>query len=327
MNFILKQWNEIPRKNIEKFYLSNVFPLYRNTKLGNDIMKRYMFSIACETEGKNSSISLVAMNKDIPKALGQIYDVDYLTKYWGIKCGGMASVISDQKNQDSSHEAMILLISELLEEGRKNGFEFISTSVAGEDIGAVRALEGCGFRYAEGFVNMVGRTNPFREEFGVPNLSIRDANESDYDAIAEAYSNVSFPSRFTSEPRFDTEKAFQLYVNRFVEVHKSRLGKVFVAELEGQFAGALIAIIDEKMEKTIGVKTNILSGMGIIIHPRAARKGISMALIEHRQEYYLLKGVNFVSFGANFNNWKMINGLFKIGLNYGSLDMTFHRWI
>ena len=81
------------------------------------------------------------------------------------------------------------------------------------------------------------------------------------------------------------------------------------------------------MSKTIGVKTNILSGMGIIVHPDAARRGVAMALIEHRQEYFKSKGVEFVNFGANFNNAPMILGLSKLGLKYGSLDMTFHHWL
>ena len=67
--------------------------------------------------------------------------------------------------------------------------------------------------------------------------------------------------------------------------------------------------------------------MGIIIHPRAVRKGVSMALIEHRQDYYQSEGVEYVNFGANFNNGPMILGLSKLGLRYGSLDMTFHFWL
>ena len=81
------------------------------------------------------------------------------------------------------------------------------------------------------------------------------------------------------------------------------------------------------MAETIGVKTNPLSGMGIIIHPRASRRGLSLAMVELRQDYYKSEGVEYVSFGANFNNKPMISGLEKLGLRYGSLDMTFHRWL
>ena len=173
---------------------------------------------------------------------------------------------------------------------------------------------------------MVGPTNDFRDEFRVPGILIREALDDDLLEIADAYSKVTFPSRFASDIRFNSEKAMQLYQHRFEEVYTQKLGKIFIAEIDGTFAGALIAIIDEKMAKSIGVKTNILSGMGIIIHPRAARKGVSLYLIEHRQAYYKSNGVEFVSFGANFNNRPMILGLLKLGLTYGSLDMTFHHW-
>ena len=138
---------------------------------------------------------------------------------------------------------------------------------------------------------------------------------------------MPFPSRFVNDGGFDKKKAVYLYTHRFREVYEQNIGRIFVAEIEGQFAGALIALIDEKMAKAIGIKTNPLSGMGIIIHPRASRRGVSLALIEHRQDYYKSEGVDYVNFGANYNNMPMLRGLAKLGLEYGSLDMTFHRWI
>ena len=105
------------------------------------------------------------------------------------------------------------------------------------------------------------------------------------------------------------------------------MGRIFAAEFDGRFAGAIIAIIDERMAKEIGIKTNALSGMGIIIHPEASRRGVAMALIEYRQGYYKSEGVDFVNFGANFSNLPMVRGLQKLGLQFGSIDLAFHKWI
>jgi GNAT superfamily N-acetyltransferase len=214
----------------------------------------------------------------------------------------------------------------LLEESQEQGMAFLSTSIPGPSISLARALEKNGFRYAEGFVNWVGPTHEAREEFLIPNLTIREFQGHDLGWITEAYSKVEFPSRFVTDGGFDKKRAKELYVRRFQEVYKEKLGKIFVAELEGRFAGAIIAIIDERMAKTIGIKTNALSGMGIIIHPDMSRKGVATALIEHRQAYYKSMRVEYVNFGANFSNLPMIRGLEKLGLKFGSVDMAFHKW-
>jgi len=42
---------------------------------------------------------------------------------------------------------------------------------------------------------------------------------------------------------------------------------------------------------------------------------------------YKSDGVEYVNFGANFNNGPMIIGLGKLGLKYGSVDVALHKWI
>ncbi len=328
MNICVKSWFEVPEKELEGLFLRNPFPLYRGTPLGNEMMKRYMFMVAKENaikNGKNAIVALVDGNK--PVVTGQVYHIPYLSDFWGISIGGVGHVVVDKPVDETTHQAAVALIGALVHAARKEGITFVSANVPSQSISLVRALEKNGFLYAEGFINMVGPTNKFRDIFTVPGMKIRAPVETDFSEIADAYSKVSFPSRFVTDGGFDPQKALELYVHRYREVHEQKIGKVFVAELEGRFAGALIAVIDNKMANAIGVKSNILSGMGIIIHPRASRRGVSMALIEHRQDYYKSQGVEYVSFGANFNNKPMILGLTKLGLKYGSLDMTFHRWL
>ena len=327
MSITVKLWSEVPEELIENLFLDNPFPLYRNTPIANDLIKKYMYRLAQKSAVRNNKTTMVALVDGKPVVTGQVYPTPYLSNHWNISIGGLNHIVVDKPVDETTQLAAVDLIASLVDTAGLEGMAFLSVCVPAPNISLVRALEKNGFMYAEGFINMVGPTHHFRDQFSVPGLSIREPSESDFFEITEAYQKVSFPNRFTTDGGLDPEKAMDLYVRRFKEVHEQKLGKVFIAELGARFAGAIIAIIDEKMAKTTGVKTNILSGMGIIIHPRAARRGVSMALIEHRQDYYKSKGVEYVSFGANFNNKPMISGLEKLGLRYGSLDMTFHLWL
>ena len=327
MNIEIKRWLEVAEAELEELFNDNPFPLYRGTPLANDLMKKYMFILAKESAEKNEKNALVALVDDKPVLTGQVYEIPYLTKFWNKSIGALGHLVTDSPNDETTFFAAKILIDKLLTEAKKDNISFLSLSVPGPSIMVIRALEECNFRYAEGFLSMVGPTNTFREEFSVPGLKIRDPIESDFDEISDAYQKVHFPSRFTTDGGFDPDKALDLYVNRYREVYEQKLGKLFIAELDGQFAGALIAIIDKKMAETIGVRTNPLSGMGIIIHPRTSRRGLSLAMVELRQDFYKSQGVEYINFGANFNNLPMLRGLAKLGLKYGSIDMTFHHWL
>jgi len=323
----IKLWSEVPETQLKELFLKNPYPPYRGTPLANDLMKEYMFLLAKENADKYRNNALVVLSNDKPVFAGQVYSIPYLSEYWGKSIGVLGHFVFDTEASFNIQNAATMLISELLQLARLEKIGFLSANTPAANITLVRAMEKNGFLYTEGFINMVGLTHTYREQFNVSNLVIREAVESDLAMIADAYSKVTFPNRFTNDGGFDPKKAAQLYVRRFKEVYEEKIGEIFVADFNEKFAGAIIAIIDDKMSKTIGVKTNILSGMGIIIHPNAARRGVSMALIEHRQAYYKSKGVNYVNFGANFTNAPMILGLTKLGLEYGSLDLTFHLWL
>ena len=319
----IKKWSDVPINQIKDIFLENPFPLYRGTPLSNDLMKEYMFMLAKKSSLINDA--LVVLIDGVPMITGQFYSIPYLSEYWNIPIGGIGHIASRKMNDEVNNIASDLLVSNLIDLASLNS-HFVSVTVPGPNISLIRSFEKRGFMYAEGFINMVSPTNDFRPQFGIQNLVIRDSVESDFDKIDDAYKRTPYPSRFVSDGVFDPEKARKLYVHRFKEVHDKHLGKVFIAELEGQFAGALIGIIDKEMDETIGVKTNILSGMGIIIHSQAARRGVSMYMIEYRQHWYKSQGVEYVNFGANFNNKPMILGLDKLGFKYGCLDMSLHKW-
>ena len=312
----IRRWGDVSVHKLKILFQQNPFPLYRGTPLA-DGMKTYMFEQARKPEQK----TLVALVDGEPVLTGQLHEVPYLSEHWGISMSNISHLVTDRPSDEKVRFAGRELISHLL---GNCDTDFVSASVPAPSVMLIRALEDVGFRYAEGFANMVGTTGDFRAQFQVPDLAIREARESDFSEIEEAYDSVPFPSRFVNDGGFDRKKATKLYVRRFQEVYEKKLGPLFVAELNGEFAGALIALIDKGIADTVGVKTNPLSGMGIIIHPRATRKGVALHLIEHRQDYYKRRGVEYVNFGANFNNIPMIRGLTKLGLRHGSTDISLH---
>lgn len=327
MKIDIKLWSEVSDTNLEGLFLNNPYPIYRGTPLANNLMKKYMFMLAKENARQNDKNAIVVFINNKPIMTGQIFEVPHLSKFWNKSIANIGHMVTDSTNNELTFLAAKALIDYFLKIAKKNKISFLSLNVPGPNIMLIRALEEKSFKYAEGFLNMVGSTNEFRQKFSIPGLKIREPVESDFNEIFEVYQNAQFPSRFTTDGGFDSKKAFSLYANRFREVHKNKLGKIFIAEINEKFAGALIALIDKKMEKMIGIKTNSLSGMGIIIHPRAYRRGISLAMIEHRQDYYKSEGVEYINFGANFNNLPMLRGLAKLGLQYGGIDVTFHQWI
>ena len=319
----VKLWSEMAEREIEELFLRNKCVLFKGTPIGNDLMKRYMFSLAKESAAVKPECAMVALTDNKLSVTGQVLEVPYLSKHWKRRIGAIQHIVTDLANDKTTYLAAGALLEELLSRAKEDGFSFLSASLNSANSMVIRAFEEAGFRYAEGIMNIVGPTNLFRNEFAVQGMRIREAILNDMSDIEEAYRSVPFPSRFFSDHEFDNTKALDLYVQRFTEIFERDPKKIFVLELNGKFAGALIALVDEKMFEKIGVKTNVL-GMGIIIHPRAARKGVSMALIEHRQNFYKKIGVEYVSFGANNNNFPMIRGLEKLGLKFGSLDLSFH---
>lgn len=319
----VRRWKDVSMADLKTLFQQNPFPLYRGTPLCGR-MKGYMFMRASANANDSKwwrSEALVVLVDEKPILTGQLHDVPYLSEHWGMSMGNIIHLITDHPDDEAVRFAGRELINRLLENCT---MDFVSVSVPAPSTMLVRALEDAGFRYAEGFANMVGTTHGFREQFRADNVIIREMKESDLTEISEAYNGMPFPSRFASDGGFSREKVIRLYVHRFREVYEKKLGPIFVAELGGRFAGALITLIDKGIFDTIGVKTNPLSGMGIIIHPRAKSKGVALNLIEHRQDYYKKMGVEYVNFGANFNNIPMIRGLTKLGLKHGSTDVSLH---
>ena len=217
MKVELKHWNDVPTIWLVELFRRNPFPLYRGTLLA-DTIKEYMFTSASKDVGKDEGKALVAFAGGMPTMTGQLHRVPYLSDYWGANIGNIGHLATDRPSDMATRDIGRELVSNLLE---NCGMDFVSVGVSASSIMLIRGLEDIGFRYAEGFANMVGPTNDFREQFRADGVSIRGAEEPDFAEISEAYDGMPFPSRFVSDGGFDREKATKLYVSAYHRLMES----------------------------------------------------------------------------------------------------------
>jgi len=154
---------------------------------------------------------------------------------------------------------------------------------------------------------------------------IREAEEQDFSKIEKSYMGSDFPSRFASDNFFDTEKSKQLYVQNFRTTWENNSGKVWVAEVDGKFAGALIGKIDGRMKESIDVVTNARAGMGIIVDPKFRNQSVAWQLLDERDNWYKDQGVIWQILGTNISNVPMIRLMEKRGFRHASTTITLHK--
>jgi len=246
----------------------------------------------------------------------QVRKIDFLTDYWGLAMGA----VEFNGYRPPTLAAALATASQAIIEARRMGLDHMSCNLPSSQILLAQGLQAAGFYLADCFIPMEAWTkDAARRPIGWPlGTWIREAFSPDLDDIERAYRDSKFPNRFVSDG-FNREKAYALYGRRFREVYEKQLGKIFVADIEGAFAGAIIAIVDTE------TNTNPPSGLGLIVAPECRGKGVGSALVEYRQGWYYQQGVERVSFGASFNNAPMLRCLERLGFRYGGATLCFHR--
>ena len=299
---------------------------YRGLSFDSDSLHGYYLdrAVARVRSGSGIGVGAFAEGKLVGFQLSE--RSGFLSDHFEIGCGSI-SLTGLPGESDEQPAVAGALGQESLSLLKNDRIAFVSASAYAEEKAAIHGLEDSGFRLVEVFANYSQDIDGVEFSSEAPGFVIRDCVADDLDQIKKLYENERFPGRLISESRLSTEAAYALYGRRFQEVFEEKLGRIFIADQGGKVLGALIGMIDQDLYQKTGIKTNPLSGMGIIVDRQSRGMGVSTHLITERMRWYQAEGVRTVSFGASINNVAMIGGLTKRGMKLTSAQCAFHVWI
>ena len=321
-------------KDIIAVCVKNPHPTYRGTKINLNSVRMSQAADILENLQSGLCDTYVVSDCGIMSFIMQVKKIDYLSNYFNIDMFSIQNIVTstiDHRLNLFYANAVLPLLFETIRELNTNGL--YSLSLPAENIALNEVFMDFGFSYREGFVSMVSKTEGFVEKLKniSPNLHgfyVDSCVENDIADIESWYKSSTFPSRFVTEPGISTKKATLLYAHRFREVlNNPKIGEVICIRNENKEpVGAIIYAINQRLSSEHNIMTNLLSGMGMIIHPDYRKIGLGSTLVTHRQALYEKNGAEWVSLGANINNRKMIRCLEELGFLYGCVDISLARW-
>jgi GNAT superfamily N-acetyltransferase len=320
MKIRIVPWQEVDPHQLRDLYVHFPYPPYFGSPIVDERLQEYRFHCVERAAAANPGSLLVGVADNHILCAAQLRRTAHLSDHFGIEVAGIANEAFVCNNADNNEQAFRMLVKALRTQAIERGVAFMTATAASQTHQWIRALEESGFRYADGFRHVTASIERDYGSFQRPDLFIRDPLESDFEEIAYSYAHMPFPNHLLYEPEFEKGKVIALYVRRYREVHE-RLGRVFVAEWNGKFAGALNGIIDGEIRRELGISVNHLS-QGLIVHPRAAGKGVALALIACRNPWYREQGVQYGYFGSNINNLPMIWGLEKMQARHAGIEIS-----
>ncbi|PKN34737.1 MAG: hypothetical protein CVU61_06735 [Deltaproteobacteria bacterium HGW-Deltaproteobacteria-19] len=313
-------WREADPDQLRNLYVCFPYPPYFGSPIVDDQLQAYRFEQVLAAEKADPGSHLAGVAGDRVLCAAQLRRTAHLSDHFGIEVASVANEAFSCGGSADNESVFRMLVGTLRKQAQDRGVAFLSAAAASQAYQWIRALEENGFRYADGFRHVTAPTDDDYNGFLRDDLVMRAPVESDFEEIAYSYANMPFPNHLLHEPEFDKEKVIRLYVRRYREVHE-KLGRVFVAEWQGRFAGALNGIIDEVIRSKRGIAVNHLS-QGLIVHPRAAGKGVALALIADRNPWYREQGVQWGYFGSNINNIPMIRGLERMRMRHAGIEIS-----
>ena len=319
-----RSWSAVDK--LSDFYVENATTFFTNTFLDSFKSRYYEFDRLNDKISSASSVKDVGIvDDDKIMGMGIYYQVDYLSEYFGKEIGVLDGLVIDKKIEKIKKIEVADYLLWFIFTEIKSHYDFLSVNVPSGSIELIRVLERYGFYYAEGFNNMEGMLDNANEPLILGDTVIRGAKEGDFKKLEKIYLESNFPSHLVTDPFFDEQKAKRLYVNNFRKTWEEGNGKVWVAEVDGDFAGALIGKIDWELYQKTQIITNARSGMGIIVNPKYRHQKVAQQLLIERDNWYKDQGVKCQILGANISNAPMIRLLEKKGFRHASATITMHK--
>lgn len=314
------RWHEVEPESLRELYMRYPYSPYFGSPILNDRLRVYRFEkINGEAGRRPDDFWAVEIDGTVVGA-AQLRRVDHLSDHFEVEVASIGNEAFIAEKSGASFAGCAALLGALRVQAKARGFLFVTSAIASQAVQWIRGLEEAGFRYADGFIHTFASIDDDYGAFQRDHMIVRDPIETDFDAIAYSYANMPFPNHLLYESEFSKGKVIELYVKRYRETHE-RLGRVFVAEIDGKFAGALNGIIDPDIKSRTGMVVNHLS-QGMVIHPQWAGKGVSLALIAERHLWYRQMGLQYCYYGANINNVGMIRGLTKMAARHAGVEIS-----
>jgi RimJ/RimL family protein N-acetyltransferase len=320
MSVRVVRWHEANPEALRDLYTKYPFPPYFGSPIVNDRLQAYRFGKIREDAGRKREDYFAVDVGGTLIGAAQLRRVDHLSDHFGVAVASIGNEAFLAEKNEAAFSGCAAMLRALRDLAMSRGYRFVTSAVSSQAVQWLRGLEEAGFRYADGFIHCFASIDDDYEPFRLDHMAVRDPVESDFDEIAYSYAHMPFPNHLLHEPEFRKDKIIELYVKRYRETHE-RLGKVFVAEVDGKFAGAINSIIDHDIRHTTGMVVNHLS-QGMVIHPREAGKGVSLALIAARHPWYREQGLHHAYYGANINNIGMIRGLQKMAARHAGIEIS-----
>lgn len=320
MKMEIIKWQDADIDALRDLYVHFPYPPYFGSPIVDERLQAYRFSCVRKAAASDAENLFAVVSENKVLCAAQLKRTGHLSDHFGIEVASITNEAFVCSSTPENYMAFRMLLDMFRASAYKRGITFITTTTASQAHQWIRTLEDIGFRYSDGFRHVSGSVDKDYSGFLKDDIVMRDLQESDFNEIAYSYEHMPFPNHLLYEPEFDKSKIISLYVRRYREVHE-KLGKVFVAECHGQFAGALNGIIDGDILRETGIAVNHLS-QGLIVHPRAAGKGVSLALIAYRNPWYQKQGVRVGYYGSNINNLPMIRGLEKMRTKHAGIEIS-----
>ena len=320
MSVRILRWRETDPEALRGLYTRYPYPSYFGSPIVNDKLQVYRFEKIRDEAGRKPEDFLAVEVGGVLVGSAQLRRADHLADHFDVEVASIGNEAFHVEKSEASFAGCAALLSALAEFARSRKYLFVTSAIASQAVQWVRGLEEAGFRYADGFLHTYASIDNDYTSFLKTSITIRDPIEPDFEEIAYSYAHMPFPNHLLYEPEFQKEKIIELYVKRYRETHE-RLGRVFVAEIEGKFAGALNGIIDPDIKSKTGMVVNHLS-QGLIIHPRGAGKRVAQALIAARHPWYRELGLKYAYYGANINNVGMLRGLARMDVKHAGIEIS-----
>jgi ribosomal protein S18 acetylase RimI-like enzyme len=243
----------------------------------------------CESYGNQKSkdfeTTVIQSNKTLATALYRhlSFDKDIL----GMETAKIDYLVAKETSEDK-------LLKKLLKQFRKENIEYATVRISAKDLSMINALEENNFRTVDGYLILLADLRNERKLKTNPEVTVRNAKESDIQILQEQIADTFIYSRFFKDPYISFEQATQMHK---LWIANSVLGKVseqvLVAEVKGEPAGFMSLEMDEVCNKYLHKKVGHIPLVGTSKSHRG--KNIALTLTDYAfRNWFNMKEAEFV---------------------------------